>query len=333
MLEVSGNFQAFVVDKQGEEFSSEVRTLTMESLPEEEVLIKVVYSSINYKDGLASTPDGKIVSSYPFIPGIDLAGIVMSSKNPSIKEGDEVIVTSYELGVSHFGGLSEYACVPANWIVPLPEGLTLKEAMVYGTAGFTAALSIQRLEEQGMSPEQGKVLVTGATGGVGSLAIAMLAKKSYEIVASTGKESATEFLQKIGAREIISREEVCGEKIRPLDKQQWMYAVDPVGGTTLAAITGKLKYGGSVAVSGLTGGAKVPVTVFPFILRSVNILGIDSVYCPMEVRGKLWQRMATDLKPENLEGCISEEIGLHELKPTFGRILQGGNIGRTIVKL
>ena len=236
--------------------------MSLNDLPQGEVLIKVAYSSINYKDGLASTPDGKIVSSYPFVPGIDLAGVVVSSEDPRFREGDEVIATSYEIGVSHFGGYSEYARIPGDWIVPLPENLALKEAMIYGTAGFTAALSIHRLEENGLTPDKGKVLVTGATGGVGSLALAMLAKLGYEVVASTGKTSEHEFLTELGASEIISREEVNSGKIKALDKQLWAGAVDPVGGENLAAILSKIIYGGSVAVSGLAGGTNVPAPYF-----------------------------------------------------------------------
>jgi acrylyl-CoA reductase (NADPH) len=327
------NFKAFIVNKTDDDFSAEVKTIGLEDLPAGEVVIKVDYSSVNFKDGLASIPNGKIVRSYPFIPGIDLAGTVVRSDDSRFKEGDEVIATSYEIGVSHYGGFSEFARIPGDWIVPLPEGITLKEAMVYGTAGFTAALSVHRLEENGLSPEKGKVLVTGATGGVGSVAVAMLAKRGYQVVASTGKESEHNYLREIGAAEIISREELAGEKIKPLDKQLWAAAVDPVGGKSLTAILSKLEYNGSVAVSGLTGGTDVPATVFPFILRGINLLGIDSVYCPMETRKLLWQRMATDLKPDGLLETIQNEITLDELPGTLASILKGENRGRTIVKM
>ncbi|MGV2940183.1 acryloyl-CoA reductase [Mesobacillus sp. LC4] len=327
------NFKAFMVNKNEEDFSAEIKTVRLEGLPAGDVLIKVSYSSVNYKDGLASIPNGKIVRSYPFIPGIDLAGTVVRSDDNRFKEGDEVIATSYEIGVSHYGGFSEFARIPGDWIVPLPEGLLLKEAMVYGTAGFTAALSVHRLEENGLTPEKGKVLVTGATGGVGSVAVAMLAKRGYQVVASTGKETEHDYLRKIGAAEIISREELAGEKLRPLDKQLWAAAVDPVGGKTLSSILSKLDYNGSVAVSGLTGGTDVPTTVFPFILRGINLLGIDSVYCPMETRKLLWQRMATDLKPEGLLETIQNEVELEELPGVLSSILKGENRGRTIVKM
>ena len=327
------NFKAFMVNKNEEDFTAEVKILRLEELPAGDVLIKVAYSSVNYKDGLASIQNGKIVRSYPFIPGIDLAGTVVRSDDSRYKEGDEVIATSYEIGVSHYGGFSEFARIPEDWIVPLPEGLSLKEAMVYGTAGFTAALSVHRLEENGLTPEKGKVLVTGATGGVGSVAVAMLAKRGYQVVASTGKEAEHDYLREIGAAEIISREELAGEKFRPLDKQLWAAAVDPVGGKTLSSILSKLDYNGSVAVSGLTGGTDVPTTVFPFILRGINLLGIDSVYCPMETRKLLWQRMASDLKPEGLLETIQNEVGLEELPGVLSSILKGKNRGRTIVKM
>ncbi|MEH7254457.1 acryloyl-CoA reductase [Neobacillus niacini] len=329
---MSGDFKALVVDKTETDFTVGIKNITFDDLSAGEVLIKVAYSSINYKDGLASIPEGKIVRSYPFVPGIDLAGVVVSSEDPRFVEGDKVIATSYEIGVSHFGGFSEYARIPADWIVPLPENLSLKEAMVYGTAGFTAALSVQRLEENGLTPEKGKVLVTGATGGVGSIAVAILAKRGYEVVASTGKESEHDYLHNIGAKEVVSREAVFNGKIKALDKQLWAGAVDPVGGESLAAILSKIEYNGSVAVSGLTGGGNVPTTVFPFILRGINLLGIDSVYCPMEVRKPLWERMASDFKPDVLD-LIIKEIRLEELPQTLPIILQGKARGRLIVKI
>jgi acrylyl-CoA reductase (NADPH) len=326
-------FRALIIDKTEDEFTVGIKNITFNELPVADVLIKVAYSSINFKDGLASDPNGKIVKSYPFIPGIDLAGVVVSSQDPRYREGDKVIATSYEIGVSHYGGYSEYARIPGDWIVPLPENLSLKEAMVYGTAGFTAALSVQRLEDNGLTPKKGKVLVTGATGGVGSIAVSILSKRGYDVVASTGKASEHSFLQKLGAKEIISREEVYNGKIKPLDKQLWAGAVDPVGGESLASVLSKIQYNGSVAVSGLTGGGNVPTTVFPFILRGINLLGIDSVYCPMEVRKKLWNRMANDLKPTALLDSIYKEITLEDLPETLPSILKGQAKGRFVVKI
>ncbi|MBQ6447205.1 MAG: acryloyl-CoA reductase [Bacillus sp. (in: Bacteria)] len=328
---MKNNFQAVVVDNKDSNFSVETKQLGLEDLSAGEVVIKVHYSGVNYKDGLASTPDGKIVRSYPHIPGIDLAGIVVSSEDSRFKEGDAVIATSYEIGVSHSGGYSEYARIPADWIVPLPAGLSLKEAMIIGTAGFTAALSVQRLQDNGLKPENGPVLVTGATGGVGSFGVAMLSKLGFEVVASSGKKEAADYLISIGASNVIGREEVYNGKIKALDKQVWAGAVDPVGGESLAAIISKIVYGGSVAVSGLTGGGAVPTSVFPFILRGVNLLGIDSVYCQMEIRQKLWGRIATDLKPEELSSFIYKEVSLQQLPEELPKILEGGITGRIIV--
>ncbi|ABR47876.1 Quinone oxidoreductase putative, YhdH/YhfP [Alkaliphilus metalliredigens QYMF] len=330
---MSEKFRALVVNKINEDFTVSINDLIMEDLPEGEVTIRVAYSSVNYKDGLASIPEGQIVKSYPFIPGIDLVGTVVTSTNSQYQKGDEVIVTSYGLGVSHYGGYSEYARVPAHWVVPLPKGLTMKEAMAFGTAGFTAALSVYKLEEAGLTPDQGPVLVTGATGGVGSVAIAILAKKGYEVVASTGKASEHEYLKLLGAKKIISRSELQPEKIRGLGTQMWAGAVDPVGGDTLAYILSTVNYGGAVAVCGLTGGVKVPTTVFPFILRGIKLLGIDSVDCPMKIRKPLWQKMAGEMKPDQLLSSIGQEVTLDELPNILPGILKGKTKGRLIVKI
>ncbi|MCP8617136.1 acrylyl-CoA reductase family protein [Salirhabdus salicampi] len=325
-------FSALVVDKRGDTCNVGVRQLTLSQLPKGEVTVKVAYSSVNYKDGLASIPNGKIVQSYPFVPGIDLAGIVVASESKRFKEGDEVLVTGYELGVSHYGGYSEYARVKEEWVVPLPEQLSMKEAMAYGTAGFTAALSIYKLEKAGLSHDQGPVLVTGATGGVGSIAAALLANKGYQVVASTGSNQYTDYLKGLGVSEVIGRNELEKDKIRALDKQRWIAAVDPVGGKSLAYILSSIQYGGSVAVSGLVGGVNVPTTVFPFILRGVNLLGVDSVYCPMEVREELWRKMAA-FKPQSLMTDVSKEVSLQELPTALSEILEGKTKGRVIVKV
>lgn len=325
-------FQALVVDKT-DTFSVEVKPLSLEDLPAGEVLIKVAYSSVNYKDGLAGIPDGNIVRNYPFVPGIDLSGTVVSSADSRFKEGQSVIATSYGIGVSHFGGFSEYARIPADWIVPLPEGLTLREAMIYGTAGFTAAMSIEALEAHGLTPDNGKVLVTGATGGVGGTAVAILAKQGYQVTASTGRTDEARYLQALGAVEVISREDVAGSTVKPLDKQLWQAAVDSVGGTPLAAVLSKITYGGAVAASGLTAGTAVPTTVLPFILRGVSLLGIDSVSCAAEKRAKLWQRMAGDMKPAVLEELVDREITLNELPAALQDILKSNTRGRVLVRL
>ncbi|KLV24214.1 acrylyl-CoA reductase family protein [Niallia circulans] len=328
---MKNSFQAVVVDNKDSNFSVETKHVSLEDLSAGEVVIKVHYSGVNYKDGLAGTPDGKIVRSYPHIPGIDMAGIVVSSEDSRFKEGDSVIATSYEIGVSHSGGYSEYARIPADWIVQLPEGLSLKEAMIIGTAGFTAALSIQRLQDNGLKPENGSVLVTGATGGVGSFGVAMLSQLGFNVIASSGKKEAEGYLTSIGASRVIGREDVYNGKVKALDKQEWAGAIDPVGGESLAAIISKIIYGGSVAVSGLTGGGAVPTSVFPFILRGVNLLGIDSVYCPMGIRQKLWERIATDLKPKNLSSFVYKEVSLQQLPEELPKILEGGITGRMIV--
>ncbi|MEY8734805.1 acryloyl-CoA reductase [Peribacillus frigoritolerans] len=326
-------FGALVVNKQDDQFTVNIQQLSLDDLPQGEVLIRVHYSGVNYKDSLAAIPNGNIVSSYPIVPGIDMAGVVVSSEDSRFKEGDEVIATSYGIGVSQSGGYSQFARVPAEWIVPLPDGLTMKEAMIIGTAGFTAALSVLRLEENNLTPEQGSVLVTGATGGVGSFAVSILSKLGYSVEASTGKESEHGYLKAIGASTIVSREDVYDGKLRALGKQKWSGAVDPVGGEPLASVLSQIKYGGAVAVSGLTAGTSLPATVFPFILRGVNLLGIDSVNCPMDTRLKVWHRLATDFKLEHLEQLVQQEITLEELPNVLPILLKGEARGRTIVKL
>jgi putative YhdH/YhfP family quinone oxidoreductase len=325
------SFRAFVVNKTEDAFEGGVKELTRENLPDGEVLIRVVYSSLNYKDGLASTPNGQVVRKYPFVPGIDLAGRVVESTDKKFRENDEVIVTSYGLGVSHYGGFSEYARVPAAWVVPLPRSLNLREAMTLGTAGFTAALAIHKLEINGLKPENGPVLITGATGGVGSHAISMLSNLGYTVAASTGKEAEQDYLRSLGASEILSREEVSAEG-KPLEKERWAGSVDAVGGNTLAYLTRSTKYGGSIASIGNTGGPKFTATVFPFILRGINLLGIDSVACPMDLRLNLWNRLANDLKPKNLAGTVEREIGLEDLSEATGQILAGKVRGRLLIK-
>jgi acrylyl-CoA reductase (NADPH) len=326
-------FQAFVVNKTEEDFSADFKQLSVDDLPAGEVLIKVAYSSVNYKDGLASILEGKIVRGYPFVPGIDLAGTVAESGDSRFKVGDEVIATSYALGVSHFGGYSEYARVKADWIVPLPAGLTLKEAMALGTAGFTAALAIHQLEKNGLRPQNGPVLVTGATGGVGSIGINILNSLGYTVAASTGKSSEHDYLRELGASEILSREETSAESNRPLEKERWAGSLDSVGGSTLAYLIRSTRYGGSIAAYGNTGGPNVNTTVFPFILRAINMLGIESVNCPMELRELLWQRLASDYKPGHLLDTIGHEVPFEELPQALATILKGGIRGRTIIKI
>jgi putative YhdH/YhfP family quinone oxidoreductase len=330
---MAATFRAFIVDKSESAFSAGLGELSLADLPAGEVLVKVAYSGVNYKDGLASIPDGKVVRAYPFVPGIDLAGVVEESSDARFKAGDEVIVTSYELGVSHYGGFSEYARVRADWVVAKPTGLTLQEAMALGTAGFTAALALHQLEKNGLKPDNGPVLVTGASGGAGSNALSMLHKRGYQVTASTGKASEHAYLRELGANEIIERAVTSAESNRPLEKELWAGSIDSVGGSTLAYLIRTTKYGGSIAAFGMTGGNNFSSSVFPFILRGVNLLGIDSVACPMELRREIWQHLASDYKPEHLLSHIGHEISFEELPAALAKILKGGARGHTVVKI
>jgi acrylyl-CoA reductase (NADPH) len=330
---MTATFRAFIVNKTETGFSAGLGELSRAELPAGEVLVKVAYSGVNFKDGLASIPEGKVVRSYPMVPGIDLAGVVEESSDARFKAGDEVIVTSYDLGVSHYGGFSEYARVKADWVVPKPAGLTLKEAMALGTAGFTAALAVHQLEKNGLKPGGGSVLVTGATGGAGSVAVSILHKLGYQVTASTGKESQHDYLRELGASEIIDRAITSAESNRPLEKELWTGCVDAVGGSTLAYLLRTTKYGGSIAAFGNTGGFNFSTSVFPFILRGVNLLGIDSVSCPMELRRELWQQLATTYKPEKLLSAIGHEVSFEELPEALARVLKGEARGHTIIKI
>lgn len=326
-------FRAFVVNKTETDFTAGVQDLDESRLPVGEVTIRVAWSSVNYKDGLALSPSGRVVTSYPMTPGVDLAGTVVESADTRFAAGDKVMVTGWDTGTGHPGGFAELARMPAAWVMPLPAGLTAKEAMAIGTAGLTAALSIEQLERNGLRPENGPVLVTGATGGVGSTAVSMLAALGYTVAASTGKESEHPFLRGLGATEILSRDEVSAESNRPLERERWAAAIDPVGGATTAYLVRTTKYGGSVAVSGLTGGSAVATTVFPFILRGVNLLGIDSVQTPMEVRQRVWGRLASDLKPKGLMESIAVETDLDGVA-AVAEAIRGGKVrGRTLVRL
>ncbi|MBC2216451.1 acryloyl-CoA reductase [Listeria welshimeri] len=326
------SFQALFIEKEADNTSLHFRDTTLDNLPENEVTIEVHYSGINYKDGLAVLPEGKIVNQYPFIPGIDASGVVIESKSDRFQVGDEVIVTSYDFGVSYFGGYSEFIRVPAEWVVPLPQGLSLKEAMILGTAGFTAALSVDALESSGVRPETGKIAVSGATGGVGSLSTAILAKRGFSVVASSRKKDAKDFLQKFGVSEVVSREAFQPEKIRALDKQLYAGAIDCVGGKPLSYLLTAVQYGGAVTTCGMSAGGKLDTTVFPFILRGVQLLGIDSVLCPMQKRTQIWQRLATDFKLANLDE-LATEINFQTLPEALHQVMNGGVTGRYLVKI
>ncbi|WP_239256220.1 acrylyl-CoA reductase family protein [Listeria ilorinensis] len=325
-------FQALMVTKNGNETSLAFEKLTKNALPDGEVLIKVAYSGINYKDGLATLADGKIVQTYPFIPGIDASGTVVESSDPAFQPNDPVIVTSYELGVSHFGGYSEYIRVPASWVVPLPNGLTLKEAMIFGTAGFTAALSVDALIQAGVKPTDGKIAVSGATGGVGSIAAAILTKLGYHVTAASGKKDAASFLGKLGIKEIVPRKSFQPEKIRALDKMLYAGAIDAVGGNTLSYLLSATQYGGAVTTCGMAAGGKLDTTVFPFILRGISLLGIDSVYCPYDKRVEIWEKLADAYHVEQMDALV-QKINFTDLPTALNKVTQGGITGRYLVQI
>jgi len=328
--------RAFVAEQRYDGVTRELRELPAEELGEGEVLVRVGWSSVNYKDALATIAGGQVARISPLVPGVDLAGTVVASEggDGAPAEGEEVLVHGYDLGVAHHGGYAEYARVPADWVVPLPAGLSARQAMLIGTAGFTAALSVHALEERGgLEPGAGPVLVTGATGGVGSTAVAILAARGYEVVASSGKAAEREYLLGLGAAEVLGREETSGGAERPLERARWAAAVDAVGGATLAYVLRTLRYGGAVAASGLTGGAGLETTVLPFILRAVSLLGIDSVGVALPVRKEIWTRLAGDLRPPGLEDAMAREVGLDELEPALDALLRGDGRGRTVVRV
>jgi alcohol dehydrogenase len=297
-----------------------------------EVLIRVHFSSINYKDALAATGAGKIIRRFPCVGGIDLSGEVVESADPRFKAGDAVLATSYDIGVAHHGGYAEYARIPAAWVVPLPSGLDLLEAMALGTAGLTAALGIVRMEDNGLAPANGPVLVTGASGGVGGLAIDMLAQLGYEVAALTGKAEEKDFLQRIGARDILLRGEIDFGKVRALETARWAGAVDNVGGAILHWVLATMQQAGTVASIGNAADAKLSTTVFPFILRGVSLLGIDSGYASMTLRQRVWSRLGADLKPRHLTDFV-RVIDFDALPEAFPAFIEGRAKGRTVVRI
>jgi putative YhdH/YhfP family quinone oxidoreductase len=322
------DFRAFRADTSGDAVARGVTTMSTDDLPDG-VLVEVHWSSVNYKDALASTPTGKVARISPMVPGIDLAGTVVDGGGDGFPAGTEVLAHGYEIGVSRHGGFAEYARVPAEWLVAVPSGLSLRDTMVLGTAGYTAALSVLALEDHGLAPGDGPVLVTGATGGVGSTAVGILAARGYEVVASTGKPDEADYLCSLGAKEVIDRATLA-EPGKPLDKSAWAAAVDCVGGQPLANVLSRLQYGGAVAASGLTAGNGLPTTVLPFVLRGVSLLGIDSVQTPIERRREVWARLGADLKPVGLQE-IGHDVGLDELDGVLDGILRGAVAGRNVV--
>jgi len=324
-------FTAFTAEKTDDGFRRGVTELTLDDLPEGDVVVDVEWSSVNYKDHLAATEQGRVARISPIVPGIDLAGTVRSSDAAGIAPGDSVLAHGYDLGVAHHGGYAEVARVPSGWVVPLPDGLTAREAMIVGTAGYTAALSVLALLDHGLESGAGSVLVTGATGGVGSMAVAMLAGLGFTVAASTGKVEAAPFLRGLGASEIIDREELT-DVGKPLQSVRWSGAVDAVGGPTLAHVLATLAPGGAVAASGNVGGADLPTTVLPFILRGVTLFGIDSAGTPIDRRREVWARIASDLKPAVLD-AMAQEVDLAHLEGALDEIGRGGVTGRYVVQL
>jgi len=317
-------------DEESGKTSAAVEEITVDDLPAGEVTVAVEYSTVNYKDGLCIGPGGGLVRNYPHVPGIDFAGTVEASEDDRYKPGDKVVLTGWRVGEVHWGGYAEKARVKADWLVPLPAGLDTRQAMAVGTAGFTAMLAVMALEDHGLTPGNGEVLVTGAAGGVGSVATAILANLGYEVAGVTGRPEQEAYLKGLGATRIVARDEINETTKRPLEAETWVGCVDAVGGAMLARVLGQMKYGASVSAVGLAGGAGLPATVIPFLLRGVNLLGIDSVMQPYENRLRAWERIASDLPMDKLEAMVVP-AGLGDL-PELGRsILKGGVRGRVVV--
>ena len=324
-------FKAFRIFDTNGTIEGKVVQTSLDELTPGEVVIRAAHSSVNYKDALAGTGAGKILRRFPLNGGIDVSGSVISSTDSRFREGDYVLVTGYDLGVTQDGGYAEYTRVPADWVVPLPEGMTSLEAMAFGTAGFTAALSIVEMERNGLNPESGRIIVTGATGGVGSIGVELLATLGYEVTALTGKDDAHEYLRSLGARDVLSRSTL-EMGTRPLEKAQWAGALDVTGGAILSWLTRTMRRGGCIASSGLTAGLELNTTVMPFILRGVKLLGIDSATCPMAQRREVWERLATDMKSTHLEAIV-RTISLDDLPGAFTTLLDGKARGRFVVKI
>jgi acrylyl-CoA reductase (NADPH) len=325
-------FKALLLEETEGKVSSRLTTLPESALPAGEVTVDVAYSTLNYKDGMILNGIGRLVRKYPHVPGVDFSGTVAQSDTADFKPGDPVILTGWRVGEAQWGGYAGKARVKASQLVRLPPGLSLKQAMAIGTAGFTAMLAVMALEEHGLKPGAGEVLVTGAAGGVGSVAIALLSKLGHAVTASTGRKSTHDYLQSLGATTIIDRAELAKAPTRPLDSERWAGAIDAVGGTTLATVLTQLRYHASVAACGLTGGGEFPGTVIPFLLRGVNLLGIDSVMCPIERRQAAWSRLAGDLPLARLD-AMTETVPLSALPKLADRILKGEIRGRTVIDL
>jgi putative YhdH/YhfP family quinone oxidoreductase len=325
-------YKALVVEEtKDNKFTTSIKELPIDSLPAGDVLVRVEYSSLNYKDALSASGNRGVTRNYPHTPGIDAAGVIEESTHKDFKAGDKVIVTSYDLGMNTAGGFGQYICVPANWVVQLPEGLSMEESMIYGTAGFTAGMSVFEIT-QSLVPESGNILVSGATGGVGSMAVAILAKLGYHVIAVSGKPEAEKFLKKLYASKVISREQILENKDRPLLKTQWAGVVDTVGGEILANAIKATSPLGIITACGNVASPDIPITVFPFILRGVSLIGIDSQNCPMAHRANIWKQLAGSWKPDKLSE-ISTQCTLKDLPSYFSKILQGKISGRVVLKL
>jgi acrylyl-CoA reductase (NADPH) len=323
-------FKALVVDTNGGTVSSSLQIINEASLPAGDVRVAVEYSTVNYKDGLVVTGQGGLVKRYPHVPGVDFAGSVIESAHPAYKPGDKVVLTGWRVGEVQWGGYSQKASVNGDWLVPLPVGLTTRQAMAVGTAGLTAMLAVMSLESHGLAPSAGEVLITGAAGGVGSIAIAILAKLGFQVVASTGRMQAKDYLESLGAASVIDRSSFAETAKRPLEGERWAGCIDSVGGNTLARILAQTRYGQSVAAVGLAGGNKLDHTVIPFILRGVNLLGIDSVMCPIPRRLQAWGRVQKDLPLDKLD-AITEVAALADVPRIAAQILQGQIRGRVVI--
>jgi acrylyl-CoA reductase (NADPH) len=323
-------FDAFQVEKTDAGVTHQVVKKTVDDLPAGDVVIKVSFSSVNYKDAMSARGLPGVTRHYPHTPGIDAAGVVVSSIDPNFREGDEVICIGFDLGMNTAGGFGQYIRVPGTWLTPLPDGLTLKNSMVLGTAGFTAALCLQKLEQMGASPNDGPVIVTGASGGVGSVAVALLAKNGYEVVASSGKADKHEYLKTIGASTVISREALSEANPRPMLGTEYAHGIDTVGGDILSNVIKSLRYGGGVAICGLVASPEFSATVLPFILRNVSVLGVDSVELPIEQKNKAWTKLATQWRLDDLSE-MTTEIGIGELSNAVDSILAGNVTGRTLL--
>jgi acrylyl-CoA reductase (NADPH) len=325
-------FTALVLEEEGGKIGATVRELDDAELPDGDVTVAVEHSSLNYKDGMILQGLGRLVRSYPHVPGIDLAGVVVESRHPDFSPGQRVALTGFRLGETHWGGYASRARVRGEWLVPLPEGLSTWQAMAFGTAGFTAMLAANALEEHGLGPDRGDVLVTGAAGGVGSVALAVLSALGYRVAASTGRRSESEYLRSLGATTVIDRAELAEPTGRALESERWAACVDSVGGTTLARVLAQTRYGGAVAAVGLAGGNELHTTVIPFLLRGVSLLGIDSVMCPMPRRRQAWQRLS-ELVPAAALSAMATDASLEDLPALAARILAGEVRGRVVVDL